>query len=159
MAAPATILHSFTRCRVVGADNSLDYVEVPAACNIVKAFPDLGWVAGPTPGYKAAPMLALSFCSCAAATADWDTAAIKALLDLSELLVAPTLTFMQQCADGMDALSVYDKVYRTTEVFIEAAELAVQRAPTQLLWGCGGVSARNWWEFFTFVHSECIHLA
>ena len=133
VAAPATILHSFTRCRVVGADNSLDYVEVPAACNIVKAFPDLGWVDGPTPGYKAAPMLALSFCSCAAATADWDTAAIKALLDLSELLVAPTLTFMQQCADGMDALSVYDKVYRTTEVFIEAAELAVQRAPTQLL--------------------------
>ena len=129
MAAPATILHGFTRCRVVGADNSLDYVEVPAACNIVKAFPDLGWVDGPTPGYQAAPMLALSFCSCAAATADWDTAAIKALLDLSELLVAPTLTFMQQCADGMDALGVYDKVYRTTEVFIEAAELAVQRAP------------------------------
>ena len=88
---------------------------MPAACNIVKAFPDLGWVDGPTPGYKAAPMLALSFCSCAAATADWDTAAIKALLDLSELLVAPTLTFMQQCADGMDALGVYDKVYPVSD--------------------------------------------
>ena len=42
----------------------------------------------------------------------------------------PTLAFMQQCADGLDSLSVYDKVYHTTDVFLEAVELAVQRAPT-----------------------------
>ena len=130
--APATP-HSFTRCRIGGTDDTLDYVRVPAACKIVKALPDLGWVdaSSASPGHMAAPILKIAFGACTAATADWATppAAIKALLTLSELLVAPSLPFLTRCADALDGLGVYDKVYKQTDKFLDAVELAVGRAP------------------------------
>ena len=130
--APATP-HSFTRCRIGGTDDTLDYVRVPAACKIVKALPDLGWVdaSSASPGHMAAPILKIAFGACTAATADWATppAAIKALLMLSELLVAPSLPFLTRCADALDGLGVYDKVYKQTDKFLDAVELAVGRAP------------------------------
>ena len=61
--APA-VPHNFARLLVPGADNTLDYVATPSNAKLVKALPDLGWVAVPgAPGVLqqvAAPFLAVS---------------------------------------------------------------------------------------------------
>ena len=43
--------------------------------------------------------------------------------------MAPSLVYLGQCADALDSLDVYDKVYTKTDTFLEAVEQAVARAP------------------------------
>ena len=130
LAAPA-IPHSFSRCRIVGADNTLDYVCIPVGCKMIAALPALGWIDASSvrPGHRAAPILNCAFGACAAATADWDTPPMQALLQLPELRVAPSLAYLGQCADALDSLGAYDKIYVKTDAFLEAVEQAVARAP------------------------------
>ena len=92
LAAPA-IPHSFSRCRIVGADNTLDYVCIPSGCKMFNALPTLEWIDASSirPGHQAAPILNCAFGACAAATADWDTQQMQALLIM---------------ADGMEAVVV-----------------------------------------------------
>ena len=109
----------------------MDYVCIPSGCKMITALPGLGWLDASSVrrGHRAAPILNCAYGACAAATGDWDTAPIQALLNLSELRVAPSLAFLGQCADAMDSLGVYDKVYSKTDAFLEAAELALARTP------------------------------
>jgi hypothetical protein len=55
------IPHIFTRCRLAGADDTLDYVCCDNRCKLVAAFPNLGWLNASTfeANQMAAPALTI----------------------------------------------------------------------------------------------------
>jgi len=88
---------------VVGADNTLDYLRVPAACAIVRALPNpkLGWVdaSSVAAGEQAAPALAIQAAVGFPLFArDWDSAVVQPQMALSELLVVCSLAALERCA-------------------------------------------------------------
>ena len=104
LALPA-VAHVLTRCNIPGADNSLDYVYAPNGAKLISAFPKLGWIDATSvaPGLKAAPALAIQGVTCCAAFGDWDGAALRPLLALSELTTSFTLAYMSRAADALEA--------------------------------------------------------
>ena len=117
--APPTIPHNFTFCRVVGADNTLDYVRTDQNSKLVTALPGLGWIdaSSVVQGTKAAPFRAVAAAAAAAAHADWGAAAIQPMLVMTELLALPSVDFVSQCADALASLGVLDKTYKHSEDF------------------------------------------
>ena len=77
--APPAILHVFTRCNIVGQDNTMDFVHVDKTVLMVTAFPSM-WVdaSSVVAGHVAAPFLMVSALACTAAFADWDDPTIAA---------------------------------------------------------------------------------
>ena len=104
LVAPA-VAHSFTRCNIPGADNTLDYIYASSGAKLVSAFPKLGWVdaSSVAPGTKAAPALAVQGVTCCAAFGDWDGAALQPALLLSELTVSFSLAYMSRAADTLES--------------------------------------------------------
>ena len=114
----------------MGADNTLDYLAVPAACKVVKAFPDLGWRDAPSslPGQKAAPALQLGLVICLGANCDPSAAGIQTLLSASELVSMFGLRCLGRFADELDALKALDRVFHLSDDWEDAYEAALSRA-------------------------------
>ena len=131
LALPA-VAHVLTRCNIPGADNSLDYVYAPNGAKLISAFPKLGWIDATSvaPGLKAAPALAIQGVTCCAAFGDWDGAALRPLLALSELTTSFTLAYMSRAADALEGLGLLDKVYQRHSAFLDAWEVALPRVPS-----------------------------
>ena len=127
-----TIAHNFTRCALVGADNSLDYVYTPGGAKIVSAFPTLGWLdaSSISPGAKAAPCLAIAAVTIPAAHGDWDGAVLQPLLALSELEAAFELNALSRFADALASLGILERAYLDRRAFLDAWEVALARVPS-----------------------------
>ena len=105
--------HVFTRCTPPGVEPEMDYLRVSNACAAFRAFPNLGWVdvSAASPGYVAAPALALQHVLGAPMHFDWGTAAADAALRQSELLVMISLGAMGRFADTQEGLGVLGRTY------------------------------------------------
>ena len=131
---PAATPHSFTRCRVVGTDPTLDFLACPSSASIVRSLPDLGWVDASSimPGHRAAPLLAISAALIPPAFFDWDAPAFSPVLQMAELVSSFTVTALARFADGLEALGVFSRVYHNTQVYLDAVEVALGQAPSHL---------------------------
>ena len=116
----------------MGAENELDYVHVSKQAKMVTSLPRLGWIdaSSVAAGHVAAPFRSISAAAAAAAFADWDAAAMRPALALSELLAGFELGFLGRCADAQASLGVLDKVYEDEADFLDALELALARMPS-----------------------------
>ena len=129
--APA-VAHGFTRCNIMGADSSLDYVYAASGAKLVSAFPKLGWIdaSSVAPGTKAAPALAVQGVTCCAAFGDWDGAALRPALALSELTASFSLAYMSRAADALDSLGLLDRAHQHFHAFLDTWEVALPRVPS-----------------------------
>ena len=123
----------------------MDYLRVSNACAVFRAFPNLGWVdvSAASPGYVAAPALALQHVLGAPMHFDWGTAAADAALRQSELLVMISLGAMGRFADTQEGLGVLGRAYTSTKAHLDALEVALPRcpAPSPFLLGVGDLVA------------------
>jgi hypothetical protein len=129
--APPAVQHIFTRCNIVGQDNTMDFVHVDKTAQMVTAFPSM-WVdaSSVVAGHVAAPFLMVSALACPAAHADWDDPTITTFLSTSsELTTRFTLGFTGTCADTVAALGLFDKTYSSTLDYLAALPEELPRVP------------------------------
>ena len=135
---PVTIPHIFIRCRLAGADDSLDYVRCDDRCQLVAAFPNLGWLDASALGANqiAAPALTIQYLTCAVFFfTDWEGAPVVQQIADEELGSSFTPACLGTRADILESQGAFAKVYLATEAFVAALELAFDSAglPTTLV--------------------------
>ena len=135
---PVAIPHIFTRCRLAGADDTLDYVRCDNRCKLVAAFPNLGWLDASTfeMNQIAAPALTIQYLTCAVFFfTDWEGAPVVQQMADEELGSSFTLACLGTRADILESQGAFAKVYLATEAFVGALELAFDSAelPTTLV--------------------------
>ena len=135
---PVTIPHIFIRCRLAGADDTLDYVRCDDRCQLVAAFPNLGWLDASALGANqiAAPALTIQYLTCAVFFfTDWEGAPVVQQMADEELGSSFTPACLGTRADILESQGAFAKVYLATEAFVGALELAFDSAelPTTLV--------------------------
>jgi hypothetical protein len=135
---PVTIPHIFIRCKLAGADDSLDYVRCDDRCQLVAAFPNLGWLDASALGANqiAAPALTIQYLTCAVFFfTDWEGAPVVQQIADEELGSSFTPACLGTRADILESQGAFAKVYLATEAFVAALELAFDSAelPTTLV--------------------------
>jgi hypothetical protein len=135
---PVAIPHIFTRCRLAGADDTLDYVCCDNRCKLVAAFPNLGWLDASTfeMNQIAAPALTIQYLTCAVFFfTDWEGAPAVQQMANEGLGSSLTLACIGTRADILESRGSLAKVYTATDAFSGALELAFDSAelPTTLV--------------------------
>jgi hypothetical protein len=128
---PPATPHTFNRVVVAGVDNELDYVSVRADASVIKGLPRLGWVASPRPNEKAAPLLSLAGYLCIPSFFEDEYAlASRAMLNLGEVTMVPSLALLDRCADALDSLKMFSVPLSDTKDFEDKLIPALARAPS-----------------------------
>ena len=129
--------HIFLRCRLAGADDSLDYVRCDKQCKLVAAFPNLGWLDASVLGVNqmAAPALAIQLPTCVACfSTDWGGAPLAPLMASGVGIFVHSCPHVGAGADALESLGVLAKVYTTTEAFLGALDTSHRSEPAPRAW-------------------------